>query len=67
MSIGTKSIPASDLKTDMWIVYSNPRYRERVVDVQQTRDGQIRVRHDYGNGGEPATSFYEPSDRLTVI
>lgn len=67
MSIGTKSIEASSLASGMWIVYDNPRYRERVVDVQETRDGQIRVSHDFGNGGEPAASFYEPSDRLTVI
>ena len=61
-----KSIMAKALQIGDWIAYANPRMIERVVDVQQTRDGQIKVHHDYGNGGEPATSFYEADDRVCV-
>jgi hypothetical protein len=61
-----KSIKAKSLKIGDWIMFANPRMNERVVDVQQTRDGQIKVHHDYGNGGEPATSFYEADDRVCV-
>ena len=48
-----KTIAAEDLYPGLWIVYSNPRINQRVVDVGSTRDGQIKVPHDYGNGGEP--------------
>ncbi len=61
-----RSISATALKIGDWIVYANSRMNERVVDVQRTRDGQIRVHHDYGNGGEPATSFYEADDHVCV-
>lgn len=66
-SIGTRGVQAKNLKPGDWIAYSNARMNERVVKVQQTRDGQIKVNHDYGNGGEPATSFYDPNELITVI
>lgn len=66
MSQNHKSVQAADLKVGHWIVYANPRYNERVVGVSSTRDGQIKVLHDYGNGGEPATSFYERDDLICI-
>ena len=66
MSQAYRSTPASALKVGDWIVYANSRMNERVVGVQLTRDGQIKVHHDYGNGGEPATSFYDADEQLCV-
>lgn len=65
--VGTRLIEASKLSRGMWIAASNPRFNQRVVDTGVTRDGQIRVHADYGNGGEPATLFFATTDRLRVI
>ena len=64
--LGSRSVAAKKLKVGDWILYSNPRYNERVVDVRTTSDGLMKVNHDYGNGGEPATSFYEPEDKVCI-
>ena len=65
--LGHRSVPANQLKPGDWIVYANSRYNERVIDTCTTRDGEIKVHVDYGNGGEPATSFYEPHEMVLVI
>lgn len=52
---------ARDLKPGDWIIYINELLDERVVEVNETSDGLIKVSHDFGNGGEPATSFYDPN------
>lgn len=64
---GTKIVLAHELKAGMWLEYSNPRYNCRVVKVSATRDGQVKVHTDYGHGGEPATQYFETSDRIQVI
>jgi hypothetical protein len=61
-----RAIPASQLKEGDWLVYDNARMNQRVVEVSATRDGQIKVHADYGNGGEPATSFFEPDETVLV-
>jgi hypothetical protein len=66
-SIGVKSIRADKLRPGDWIVFDNPRMNQRVVEVTSTREDEILVRHDYGNGGEPATSFYEVDEPLSVV
>lgn len=66
-SLGSKTIFAHELKTGMWMVFSNPRFNCRVVDVSSTRDSQVKVHTDYGHGGEPATSFFETTDRIAVL
>lgn len=64
---GTRSIEAGKLKPGMWLAYSNPRQNQRVVDTAYTRDGQIKVYADYGNGGEPATLFFEEHESVLVV
>lgn len=64
--IGIRTIPANRLKPGDWIAYRNERMNQRVVDVQTTRDGFIKAHLDYGNGGQPATSFFEPEESLNV-
>lgn len=63
-------IRADQVKEGQWIIDSqNARFDRRIVDVGTARadnDYKIRIRHDYGNGGEPATSFYRPLDVLLV-
>lgn len=57
---------AQDLKEGMWLTYKPPGHDQRIVGVSSTRDGQIKLHIDYGNGGEPATQFIEKTDRLCV-
>lgn len=64
--LGTKVISAKNLYEGQWILYKNSRMNQRVVGVEKTKDGLIKVYHDGGHGGEPATSFYEPDERLQV-
>lgn len=64
---GVRRIQAKELKVGMWIAYRNSSLNERVVEVSTTRDGQIHVRHDFGHGGEPASSFYDETEQLLVI
>jgi hypothetical protein len=59
-------VKATDLREGMWILHFNDRYDERIVEVQGTRDGEIKINVDYGNGGEPATMFAEPDDIFVV-
>ena len=61
-----RSIPAADAQAGQWLVYDNARMNQRIVDVSGTRDGQIRIHADYGNGGEPATLFYDNDDNILV-
>ena len=58
---------AKDLKVGMWLTYNPPGHDQRIVDIDQTRDGQIKLHTDYGNGGEPATQFYEKTDRVRIV
>lgn len=62
----TRSIPASQAVAGQWLVYANESMNQRIVDVSATRDGQIRVHADYGNGGEPATLFFNADETVTV-
>lgn len=60
------TILASQAAPGQWMVYENARMNQRIVDVSGTRDGQIRIRADYGNGGEPGTLFFESQDKIQV-
>ena len=62
-----KVITADKLRVGQWISHRDRRFNQRVVDVSMTRDGQIKAHTDYGNGGEPATEFYEASEQLCVL
>jgi ElaB/YqjD/DUF883 family membrane-anchored ribosome-binding protein len=58
-----KKVKYSDLKKGMWIIdRQNARFNRRVVSVGGARDGGIRLETDFGNGGEPAVSFYGKDD-----
>lgn len=60
------TIKAKSLRPGQWILHKNSSQNQRVVEVTSTRDGEIKVSTDYGNGGEPATSFYGPGELLLV-
>ena len=62
-----KTIQAKDLREDDWILYRNSSQNVRVVEVHDTREGnEVKVYHDYGNGGEPATSFFLSNEFLKI-
>ena len=54
------------LKPGDWIVFK-PEIKCRVVDVDLTREGRVKIDFDYGNGGELATSFYERHERVVTV
>ena len=64
-----RAISALALKAGDIILYTNPRFNERVVEVVSGRDGAIKVHTRFADSfgpGEPATSFYYPGDMVTV-
>lgn len=62
-----KTIQAKHLRPGDWILYKDLSTSEHVVAVQDTRNhGEIKVYHDYGNGGEPATSFWDGEQLLKI-
>ena len=62
-----KTIQAKDLCEGDWILYNNSMMNCRVVEVHDTREGdEVKVYHDYGNGGEPATSFFISTEFLKI-
>lgn len=63
----TITIEARNATAGQWICRGFPSYNERIVEVETTRDGLIRIESDYGNGGEPATSFYEADESLRIL
>lgn len=63
---GAHAIQACELKAGMWMLGSNSRQDQRIVDTDVTRDGQVKVAVDYGNGGEPGTMFFEPNEHILV-
>ena len=62
----TTSIQAKQARPGQWIEYTNPRFNERIVSTQWTRDGLILIRTDYGHGGEPATHFFEANEPISI-
>jgi hypothetical protein len=62
----TRTIPAAQAAAGQWLVYHNARMNQRIVDVDRTRDGQVRIHADYGHGGEPATLFFDADERILV-
>jgi hypothetical protein len=65
-STTTRTVEASQAKPGQWLIYANRRMNQRIVDIDTTRDGQIRMYADYGNGGEPATLFFDATDKIWV-
>jgi len=62
-----KFILAEKIKVGDWICCQRPSLGRRVVDVDVTREGRIKINFDYGNGGEPATSFYDRHERVVIV
>ena len=62
----TRAIKAKQAKEGMWLAFSNPRFNQRIVEIGGTRDGQIKMHTDYGNGGEPGTSFFDPDETILI-
>jgi hypothetical protein len=61
-----RAVSASHARPGQWLVYNNPRMNQRIVEVGDTREGQVRIYADYGNGGEPATLFFDCDDKIQV-
>lgn len=65
---GLRRIQARNIKEGQWIVTAAGQFNQRVVEVTHgPMDHQVKVHHDFGNGGEPATSLYWHSDPLLVF
>lgn len=60
-----KLIEARTLKVGDWIRRGRLSPM-RVVSVEHDHNGRILVRHDFGDGGEPATSFYWPDETVAL-
>jgi hypothetical protein len=68
MSIKTaRSIPANQAKVGQWLAYHNERMNQRIVGVAVTKNNQVKIHADFGNGGEPATLFFEPDENILVL
>lgn len=65
-STSSRTIEAVNARPGQWLVYANSRMNQRIVEVSATRDGQVRIHADYGNGGEPATLFFDTDDKILV-
>ena len=65
--IATRLVLAKHLLENDWLAYGNPHMNQRVVEVTNTRDGQVKVYADFGNGGEPATLFFDKNEVLTIV
>lgn len=63
---GNRLIPAIEAKARDWILHADSRMNQRIVDVSVTRDDQVRIHADFGNGGEPATLFFEENEKILV-
>jgi len=65
-----RPIRADQVREGQWLVdRQNARFDRRVIEAGPGKIDQLSIRicHDYGNGGEPATSFYGPSDTMFVL
>lgn len=67
MTTTTPSIAAKNLRSGMTLAYHNPRQNMRVVETESARDDRIKVYADYGNGGEPATLFFDADEQVLVL
>jgi hypothetical protein len=65
-SSSPRTITAGQAKVGQWLIHANRRMNQRIVDIDETRDGQVKLHTDYGNGGEPATEFFESDDKIQV-
>lgn len=59
-------IEASKLRPGQWIYNGKRAAPFRVVSVDDTEDGDVVVRHDFGNGGEPAMSRYRQDETVAL-
>lgn len=55
----------TDLNEGDWIQWGTQKMR--VVDVTRSRFDQIKLGLDYGNGGEPSTSFFDTDEFVLVV
>ncbi len=66
-----RRIQAQHVQPGMWLVDpQNARFDRHVVDVGHGPIDdihQIKVSTDFGNGGEPATSYYIGTDTLLTL
>ena len=61
------TINVVDAKPGMWLNHSNPRQNCRIVEVDHTREGRVKLATDFGFGGEPASSFYDATERIAIV
>lgn len=64
--MSTLTVHVQHLLPGDWIIHSNERFNERVVEIEFTRYADVKVYTDYGNGGEPATSFWERDELVHI-
>lgn len=60
-----KVIKAKKLKEGQWLHF--PSHHDMLIDsVEDTRDGDIRVRCGYHQGDNTATMFYGPNEKVLL-
>jgi hypothetical protein len=55
----------TDINEGDWVQMG--RHAMRVVEVMRTRFDRMEFHLDFGNGGEPNTSFFDTDDFLQVV
>ena len=58
-------IPASDLKPGMWLYYKTTHHM-LIDEVIGTRDSDILVRCDYGDGSATATQIFDTDYNIAI-
>lgn len=62
---GARTIKASEARVGLWLIVDNPRMNRRIVGVAADKHG-VKMATDFGNGGEPATEFFQEDEQLLV-
>lgn len=67
MQANSIRVSVTELRQGDWISYTNPRYNQRVVDVQYSKFDQLRVEQDFGNWGEPMVQYYDLDEHVWIL
>ena len=63
----TRSIKATALKPGMTLAYNNPRQNVVIDSVEDTRDGDVRLRCGYSKGDDSMTFFFCQDENVLTL
>lgn len=63
----TRSIAAANLKPGMTLAYNNPRQNVVIDTVEDTRDGDVRLRCGYSAGDDSMTFFFCQDEKVLIL